>query len=222
MTDPSVVVRPYRTEDRAGVRRVYADTAFFGEPVENYLDDRELFADVGVGIYTDFEPQQIVVAEDAGTIVGYALGNLGGPAGVQAYTLRTVPWTLYRLVAGRYRVGRKTLAYIRMLVESALRRELLEVHSRDYRASLHIDIEAPYRGRGVGTTLIQTYLDHLRKQGVMGVHLVTTNLNTAAIRLYVRMGFRLLAQRRTRLWRRYVDGEVCFMAYGLRLAEPAQ
>lgn len=48
VTGRAAIVRPYRPDDREAVRRIYADTAFFGAPVETYWDDRDLFADLGV------------------------------------------------------------------------------------------------------------------------------------------------------------------------------
>lgn len=39
----SLDIRPYRQEDREAVYRIAADTAFFGESVEHFLDDRRLF-----------------------------------------------------------------------------------------------------------------------------------------------------------------------------------
>ncbi|NPV06880.1 MAG: GNAT family N-acetyltransferase [Anaerolineae bacterium] len=44
------------------MRCLYADTAFFGEPVEAYFDDRKLFADLGVSLYLDHYPDYAFVA----------------------------------------------------------------------------------------------------------------------------------------------------------------
>ena len=214
-----VVVRPYRPEDRDGVRRVYANTAFFGEPVEAYFDDRELFADLGVSVHTDHYPGYIFVADAAGKVVGYVLGSPTGDAGVRAHILKSLPRILGRLIARRYRIGRKTLVYVGISVRAGLRGELLEIQLTEYPANLHINLEAGYRGRSLGAALMRAYLDKLRSERVPGVHLVTTNWNQAALRLYQRAGFQLLQEKRTRMWQRYVDGEICLMALGLRLGE---
>ena len=214
-----VVVRPYRPEDRDGVRRVYANTAFFGRPVEVYLDDRELFADLGVSVYTDHYPDYTFVADAASKAVGYVLGSPTGDVGVRTHTLKSLPRILGRLIACRYRIGRKTLVYVGMSVWAGLRGELLEIQLTEYPANLHINLEAGYRGRGLGAALMRAYLDKLRSTGVPGVHLVTTNRHRAALRLYQRVGFQLLQEKRTQMWQRYVDGEVRLMAFGLKLGE---
>lgn len=214
-----VMVRPYRPEDRDGVRRVYANTAFFGEPVEAYFDDRELFADLGVSVYTDHYPNYVFVADNAGEVVGYILGSPTGDVGVHAHTLTSLPYILGRLITRRYRIGRKTLVYMAMSVRAGLCGELLEIRSAEYPANLHINLEAGYRGHGLGVALMHTYLDKLRSEEVPGVHMVTTNRNQAALRLYQCTGFQLLQERRTRMWQRYVDGEVHLMAFGLKLGK---
>jgi len=214
-----VLVRPYRPEDRAGVRRVYADTAFFGEAVEVFFDDRELFADLGVSVYTDHYADHIFVTDSAGEIVGYILGSPAGDADVRAHTLRLLPRVLGRLVTCHYRIGRKTFIHVAMNVWAGVCDELLEIRSPTYPANLHINLEADHRGYGLGTALMRAYLDKLQSEGVPGVHVVTTNQNKAAIQLYRHAGFQLLQEKRTRIWQRYVDGEVCLMALGLRLDE---
>ena len=40
-----VKIKPYQQSDRDDVFCIAADTAFFGEPVEAFLDDRRLFCD---------------------------------------------------------------------------------------------------------------------------------------------------------------------------------
>lgn len=214
-----VVVRAYRLQDRDGVRRVYADTAFFGEPVEAYFDDRELFADLGVSMYTDHYPDYIFVADDTGKVVGYVSGSPTGDVGVHVHALKSLPRILGRLAACRYCMGRKTLVYLGMSVRAGLCGELLEIRRAEYPANLHINLETGYCGRGLGVALMRTYLDKLRSERVPGVHLVTTNRNQAALGLYQRLGFQLLSEKRTRMWQRYVGGEVRLMAFGLRLGE---
>lgn len=214
-----VIVRPYRPEDRAGVRRVYADTAFFGEPVEVFFDDRELFADLGVSVYTDYYADYIFVADSHGDVVGYILGSPAGDADVRAHIIKSLPRILARLVTCHYHIGRKTLIHVGMNAWAGLCGELLEVRSTIYSANLHINVKADYRGYGLGTVLMRAYLDKLQSEGVIGVHVVTTNRNEAALQLYRRAGFRLLQEKRTRMWQRYMDSEVHLMALGLRLDE---
>src|SRR5512137_1583472 len=71
---PNVTIRLYAQRDRQAVFRLAADTAFFGEPLEIYLDDRQLFCDIFYRYYTDLEPEHgwVVGADDQ--VVGYLMG----------------------------------------------------------------------------------------------------------------------------------------------------
>ena len=216
----SASVRPYRPEDREAVRRIYADTAFFGEPVETYFDDRELFADLGVAAYLRCFPQYVFVADSDEGVCGYILGCPTGDVGIRKQVMVLLPGILTALACRRYRLGRKSLLYGLDNLWVALRGELIEVHDRRYPANLHINVAAGRRGQGLGSALLDAYLEKLRSEGIAGVHLVTTELNQAAVRLYRRHGFELLTSRPSRLWYRYLGRELQLLAFGLTLAQP--
>lgn len=211
---------PYQPRHRDAVRRIYAQTAFFGEPVEVYFDDRNLFADLGIDAYLEHYPNYAWVAQSGGDVVGYIVGCPRGDGAIRQHNLMRLPRILARLVAGRYHVDRKTLAYVRDQLRAALRGELVEIHSDLYPANLHINLLPAHRGHGLGTALLRAYLAQLRSEGVPGVHAVTTDRNTAAIHLYRRFGFAVLAETVTTAWERHVGGPVRIIAFGLLLAAP--
>lgn len=213
---PSTIV-PYRPRHRDAIRRIYADTAFFGDAVETYFDDRTLFADLGIETYLAYYPDYAYIAESAGDVVGYVVGCPRGDGEIRRRNLARLPRILARLIAGRYRLGRKTLAHIWDQALAAARNELLEIHSELYPANLHINLLPSHRGRGLGSAILRTYLVKLCAEGVHGVHAVTTDRNAAAVRLYQRFGFAVLAETTTTAWRRYVGGPLRLIAFGLRL-----
>lgn len=210
-------MRPFTNGDAAGVRSIYADTAFFGAPVERYFDDRDLFADLGVTAYLRSFPDYVYVATAGAVVAGYVLGSPSGDAGVRRENMRLLPGIAAGIVSGRYRIGRKTIAYVARLTRAALRGELLEINDPSYPANLHINVDRDYRGHGLGTALMHSYLERLRQEGVEGVHLVTTDENQAALHLYHKLGFRQLASKRTRLWRPYLGRDLSLIALGLPL-----
>ncbi len=209
-------IRPYCPADRPAIRRIYADTAFFGEPVEAYFDDRNLFADLGIEVYLRAFAEHALVAEQAGEVMGYVLGSPKGDGDVHRRMLAHVPGVVGRALRGRYRLGRKTVAYFVDNAWAGLRGGLLEIRDPRYPANLHINLSRGYRGRGLGSRLLGAYLEHLRALGVAGVHAVTTDRNPGAARLFEKAGFRLLERRATPVWRRRIDGEVALLGYGLQ------
>lgn len=214
---PACVI-PYTPDYRDAIRRIYAETAFFGEPVETYFDDRNLFADLGIDTYLDHYPEYAWAAQSEGRIVGYIVGCPLGDGQMRRHNLARLPRILGRLAAGRYRVGRKTLAYLRDQALAALGGELLEIRSESYPANLHINLLPAHRGHGLGAALLRAYLRKLAADGVPGVHAVTTERNEAAVRLYRGFGFTVLAEATTHAWKRYVGGPLRLIAFGLRLS----
>ena len=64
---------------------------------------------------------------------------------------------------------------------------------------LGMGVLAAYRGRGIGTQLITATLAHARRQGLVRIELEVRIDNSAAIRLYERVGFVHEGRKRHRL-----------------------
>jgi ribosomal protein S18 acetylase RimI-like enzyme len=210
-------VRPYTPPDGEAVRRIAGDTAFFGQPVEAFLEDRRLFADAFCADYLDLEPEHCWVACAEGQVVGFLMGSVDTRAQRRRWVQRVLPVVAWRALRGHYRLGPLTARYLRTFLAGKLRGEFPREDLRAYQAHLHINVAAPWRGRGLGGALMEAYLSQLCLLRVVGVHLHTTNLNEAACRLYTRMGFRLLAARCTQVWAGLVAGPVENRCYGRRL-----
>jgi len=215
MTEP--VVRPYRSSDRAAVHGIGADTAFFGEPVEALLEDRRLFCDLFFSYYTDLEPEHAWVACSDGEVKGFLLGCVNGKRQLRGLAAVVIPRVLVRLLSGHYHLGRLTWSYAKALSGAFFRGEIPHSFRRWYPAHLHLNVAAPWRGLGLGSRLLEAYLNQLQAEGIPGVHLHTTSRNEAACRLYARLRFRLLDARRARLRVQRFTAMVENRCYGLSL-----
>jgi ribosomal protein S18 acetylase RimI-like enzyme len=217
VNDP--VIRPYQLADRQDVFRIAADTAFFGEPVENFLEDRKLFCDLFYRYYTDFAGSVGFVACAGEDIVGFIIGSLDTRRQQHRLLVSLLPGVCQGVLARRYTIGAMTWRYAFGLLMSALRQEFAHCDLSVYPAHLHVNVDTHWRGQGLGRRLLAAYLTQLKSLGIPGVHLHTTNLNEAAIILYERLGFSLLEARRTRLWEDQVSRVVENRCYGLRLTK---
>jgi ribosomal protein S18 acetylase RimI-like enzyme len=216
---PDLSVRPYQATDRAAVQRIAADTAFFGAPVEAFLNDRRLFGDAFYAYYTDVEPEHAWVACADGEVAGFLMGCVDTAQRQRRWIGQILPRVVWRALCGRYVVGKHTWRYAVAFLGALLRGELPHANWAVYPAHLHINVDARWRRIGLGQRLIEAYLRQLCMLQVSGVHLETTNLNEAACRLYTRMGFRLLDARPTRIWAHWVTRAVENRCYGLQLLE---
>ncbi len=207
-------IRPYQEHDRAAVWQLAADTAFFGAPIEAFLDDRTAFCEAFVAYYTDYEPEHLWVAEQNGHVVGYVSGGTNRRR-AQVMVWHILPRVIGRWLRGQYRVGRKTLRFVWHSFCAWLQREVPGISSVRFPAHLHINVAATARGQGIGQALLRVCLARFWAEGVPGVHLHTTDQNRAACRLYERLGFRLLKARKTNLWNDLIGTPVENRAYGI-------
>jgi ribosomal protein S18 acetylase RimI-like enzyme len=209
-------IRPYTAGDRATVWTLAANTAFFGDPVEAYLDDRALFCAAFVAYYTDYEPERLWVAEIDGTVVGYVTGCGDSRRQARTFGSRILPAVLWGVLRGRYRVGIKTLRFALCMAREGLQHGRPDVSLDRFPGHLHINVLARARGNGIGRALLERSLAQFWATGVPGVHLSTTDCNAAACHLYEAVGFRLLRAWSTRLWHGLVDGSVERRIYGIQ------
>jgi ribosomal protein S18 acetylase RimI-like enzyme len=214
---PDLAVRPYLPADRQAVFRIGADTAFFGAPIEAYMDDRNAFLDAFYAYYTDLEPEHTWVACANREVVGFLAGCVDTHIHDWQIQRVIVPRLVGNFLRGRYHFGKRSIRYFGGLLEGLLRREFTNVDLEVYPAHLHINVDAAWRGHKLGQRLMEAYLRQLRSLGIPGVYLDTTSLNEIACRLYEKMGFRLLDARLDRFWAKWFGHPVDNRCYGLIL-----
>jgi ribosomal protein S18 acetylase RimI-like enzyme len=180
-------IRPYTPKDRERVRFIVFETGYMGDPVDWLWRDRESFADLFTGYYTDREPESLFVAESEGDVVGYLTGCVDSSR-VLGRDMRE----LLRII-GRGALFRPGLAgfFWRSIFDVVRGGSISEDVLTDARwpAHLHIDLLPKARGRGVGRRLIDRWLVRLRELGSRGVHLGTFAENRNAIRFFEACGF---------------------------------
>ncbi len=214
---PNLVIRPYQPVDRLPVFRIGADTAFFGAPIEAYMEDRNAFLDAFYAYYTDLEPEHAWVACADGEVVGFLAGCVNTRLHNRKLLRVILPRLTGNLLRGKYHFGKRSLHYFSGLLGGLLRREFTRVDLDTFPAHLHINVESAWRGYKLGQRLMEAYLGQLRELGITGVYLDTTSLNEVACRLYEKIGFRLLDARPDRFWAKWFGHPVENRCYGLKL-----
>jgi GNAT superfamily N-acetyltransferase len=96
------------------------------------------------------------------------------------------------ILLGRFRGQRDARAFARRalgLTRSVERCFPSQVRQRirsAYPAHLHINVDARYRGSGVGRSLCQAFFGDLRAHGISGIHLYC---GADPLKFYIRLGF---------------------------------
>ena len=214
MTD--IIIRPYRINDQAAVLEIAADTAYFGEPVEAFLEDRTLYGDAFARYYTEYEAPYAWVAESSGGVIGFLLGCVDTAQQAKEWRRYILRKVLINATSGRYTLGRLTAGFSLGMFLGAIRGEDAKVDLGVYPAHLQIDVRQGYRGLGVGRQLIEAYLEQLRGMSIAGIHLETTSHNEAACLLYEKVGLQILDSRLNRFWSKKLGFAVENRSYGMK------
>ena len=217
MEQSNVIIRNYLAKDRESVLGIAGDTAFFGEPVEAFLDDRRLFFDAFYAFFFDREVITCWVAEYKGIVIGFLAGSVDSKRQQEWSIFHIYPGIAWGIIWGKYTIGQKTLKYVIGMLGQKLRGELPSTDTKRFPAHLHINVDSSSRGLGIGRQLMEAYHTKLLSLGVRGVHLHTTDQNVSACRLYEKMGYKILDNKKTKNWYPLLGKEVENRCYGLEL-----
>lgn len=215
----SMIIQSFHEENSNALLKIAADTAFFGNPVEAFLEDRRLFCDFFYRYYITYQPQNCWVAMDHQTVIGFLVGCLDSRIQSHQWRNLILPQILKNAVLRKYRIGSLTWDFLLQSLQSRLTEKKNRIDLSLYPAHLHINVDANWRGKGVGQELLKKYIEYLSQNHIPGVHLNTTDQNISACKLYERMGFQLLSSHSTKLWSHLISNSVELRLYGLRLTD---
>ena len=215
-TDNIVTIRKFLHRDRKDVRRICCETALMGEPSSIFFDDDEIFADALTLYFTDYEPESSFVAEDNHKVVGYLLGAKDVKIAHKVFTNNIVlPLFFKSLFRGTFFKKKNIFFFLHVLMSLMKGEFKAPDFSRDYSATLHINIDEYFRGQGIGSKLINNYLKYLRGQCITGVHLAT--MSDKSSDFFVKQGFNLLFQSKRSYFRYILHKATPIYIYGRKL-----
>jgi hypothetical protein len=182
------IVRDYRPEDRAAVRRICFQTGLMGEPIADQYSDEESFADMMSSYYTDMEPQNASVAELDGKVVGYIFSCLDASKvwnpGTIAFRHALLRGTAFRPgTAGFYWRG----LWDMMADIAKPRRPKFDLTR--YPSHTHNNLLPEGRGAAVSKEFFFTVFDKLRLAGSPGLHGEALAENQPMIEFATKLGY---------------------------------
>lgn len=206
-------VRSYRKTDRAAVRKIAVATAMMGVPSATFFDDDEVMADVLTFYYTNIDAGSSYVIEQQGQVVGYIVAVkdtrrmdrfsyvvmwplIFFKALLRGVFFRSGNMKLFRQVWQAYQDGRLRLPDF----------------SRDYPATLHINLLPEERSRGAGKALMEACCSHLKIAGVRGVRMSTMSKDAGVF--FEKCGFTLLFSSSRPYFRHLTGADVPCLVYG--------
>jgi len=213
---PTVSIRKFDPDDREDVRRISRDTAFLGEPLSFCFDDDVILADALTLYFTDYEPDSSFVAVQEDRVIGYVIGAKNSRIMERIFSTRVIP----RLFAKSVRRGtlfrRNARRFLFHAMMNFLKGEFSTSDlSREYPAALHINIDRSFRGRKIGTQLMEHYLKFLGSEGSAGVHVST--MSERAKSFFEKLGFGVLLVGKRSYLRYCLGRDLPFYVLGKKL-----
>ena len=187
------LVRPYRQQDRAGVRAIYGLDEFARPHLQARYPRMGTFLADSMAHYYDLEPASCFVALAGEQVVGALLGALDSGRCEANYRRYTRPLLVRRLLRGVY--GWPGWLWATWRTEWANRKtEFLQPDLRRYPAHLHIGVPPGWRRRGIGTALMERFVDYLRQNNAAGFHLFASSFHPLGVAFYRKLNLQVLGQ----------------------------
>ena len=165
-------IRKFEERDREYIRKICADTAKGNFAVDP--DKREAISIAYVDYYMDCEPEHVIVAEEDNKAVGYIVCSLDAEKFQSEFPKYIKKMKQYSPL----------LAFFQKIC--------LRVNKnmdKKYGGGFHINLDKDYQGGGLGTILMTAMGEHLIKNGVKNMYLVTQNRKTRGYGFYSHYGF---------------------------------
>jgi GNAT superfamily N-acetyltransferase len=198
-TTESIIIHPYQPADEAAIEEITYRTGFKGEDLtgRGFCKDTRLWFMIFIGYYTRYEPEHCFVAanEESGRAVGFICGTPDTLKQEEQFRKWMVPRIVLRLFGiTSWRYPRGFLNIWRLAREYSRSTEDAENDPilTEYPAHLHINLLPDYQSQGIGSQLMHRFEEHMRRLGVIGLHLGTTNKNRKAVPFYHKMGFEVV------------------------------
>ena len=199
-----------KTRDWDAVYDLCCRTGNNGQPVSP--ERWGFFGRLWVEPYEKIFPQWTYLAEADGVVVGYLTGCPDSRGFAKAKVGRFALPLLVDVCRGRYSGNGDARRFVRQFLgfektpEEAFPRALRQMLQRDYPAHLHMNVEANWRGSGVGTKLIERFFADLSSTGIPRVHLYC---GADPLVFYLRRGFTEIGSSQFHGAPVYVLGRAC-------------
>lgn len=211
-----VNIRGFEPGDKQAVRGIVHDTALIGEPASLFFEGREAFSDALTLYFTDYEPQSCFVAEISSRVIGCLIGAKDKLAAEKAFQGKIAPGLISRAFRDGVFLKKKNLIFIfNCFLEWISGRMFSPDFSKDYPATLHINVSKEFRGQDIGSGLIDSYLSYLKEERVRGVHFAT--MSDSAANFFSGKGFKLLYTGKRSYFRNILHRDLPFYIYGMQL-----
>ena len=186
----NIKIRNYQIEDRDIIRKISLESILLGEYKASIFDD-EILADILTIYFTDYEPLSCFVAVKGNQVIGYIMGAQDVRKMRRLMKYKIVPRLIYKALGRRQLLRRNNLILIKNIISSYAKGEFISPdYSKEYPATLHINIRAEYRRQNLGSLLVDYFLDFLKRKNIRGIHFGV--MSESAKDFFIKLNFNIL------------------------------
>ena len=183
-------IRNYQIEDRDAIRKTSLESSVLGE-YRTSIFDEEILADLLTMYFTDYEPLSCFVALKVNKVIGYIIGAQDVRKMRRLMKYKIIPRLIYKALGHRQLLCRNNLILMKNIISSYLKGEFIAPDfSKEYPATLHINIRAEYRRQNLGSLLVDYFLDFLKRKNIRGVHFGV--MSESAKDFFIKLNFNIL------------------------------
>ena len=176
-------IRIFKDRDRPQLRKIASSTAT-GYP----RSDIKLVADLLTDYYISYEPEHLLVAEAEGEVVGYLSGCFNTRRCRWIKGCLVIPRAIVKALV-RNEIGWREVRYLGSFIYITLKGGWRNSPPSGYPAHFHINVAEGWRGEGVGTRLVEKFLDMIKECGLSGVHVRVRHNDRRASQFFRSLGF---------------------------------
>ena len=186
----SIIIRNYQIKDRDAIRKISLESVFLGEERDSIFDD-EILADLLTIYFTDYEPLSCFVAVKENQVIGYIMGTQDVRNMRRLMKYKIVPRVAYKILSCRQLLRRNNLILMKNMISSYVKGEFIVPNfSKEYPATLHINIRTEYRRQNLGSLLVDYFLAFLKRKNIRGVHFGV--MSESAKDFFIKLNFNIL------------------------------
>lgn len=210
------IIRKYANSDRQSIRDIACDTAFLGSPAESFFEGRALIADFLTAYFTDFEPESCFVTCKNNQIAGYVIGTKNIKKMTKTFIIKILPALLLKSICSGIVFKRKNIKFFWWCFYGFLKGQFFKnINLKYYPALLHINLKKGYRNKGLGTLLLNTYMNYLKSENISGVYLSAHSEKTA--KFFAKNGFEVLRITKRSYYREALHHDINYYFFGMKL-----
>jgi len=186
----AATIRHVRPQDLDALYAISLATGDSGGDAAHLYEDPRLMGHIYAAPYAVLAPELVLVAEDEDGVGGYVLGVFDTLDWADRLEREWWPHLRERYPdPGDVPPGRRTADQRRAAIIHRPETPPAEVVAR-FPAHIHMNLLPRLQGRGLGTRLLETWLDNARTNSVTRIHVGVNRGNAHAVRFWRSRGFR--------------------------------